>query len=114
MNTYVVYTGNNTRLRLTLDRYHGELLALMLGFEPYTGDGYVAVYTWLQEALKVSGEHSLERIREHLHARVLAAIVAPRLQRAFTAWTETMAPADWPRPSAFRTLRTDDIGIVGR
>lgn len=106
MNTYTLRTIDQRRLRITLDRFHGELLALGLGFEPETPEGYVAVYTWLQQELQLCPACPHYEAKEYLHARVLQTIIDPQLQHCLESWIDDLSPENFPPPRSFRALRS--------
>ncbi|MFP4147816.1 MAG: hypothetical protein ACLFSI_08920 [Halorhodospira sp.] len=102
MNTYTLRTADHQRLRITLDRLHGELLALRLGFEPETPEGYVAVHTWLQAQVAAHWDLSAFELREQLHGLVLRAILDPQLEHALEEWLNLIEPAT---PAPLRSFR---------
>ncbi|MBK5936153.1 hypothetical protein [Halorhodospira halophila] len=102
MNTFTLRTAERNRLRITLDRLHGELLALRLGFEPETPEGYVAVHIWLQAQVDDLGDWGVFKIREQLHALVLRALIDPQLEQALDDWLDLITPAT---PAPLRSFR---------
>ena len=102
MNTFTLRSADRNRLRITLDRYHGELLALRLGFEPETPEGYVAVHTWLQAQVDGLQDLSMFGIREQLHGLVLRALIDPQLEQALEGWLDLIEPAT---PAPLRSFR---------
>ncbi|MCG5539373.1 hypothetical protein [Halorhodospira sp. 9622] len=102
MNTFTLRTAERNRLRITLDRLHGELLALRLGFEPETPEGYVAVHTWLQAQVDRLADQSTFEIREQLHGLVLRALIDPQLEHALEGWLDLIEPAT---PAPLRSFR---------
>ena len=108
MNTYTLRTADHGRLRITLDRYHGELLALRLGFEPETPEGFVAVHTWLQAQVDGLADLSVFEIREQLHGLVLRALIDPQLEHALEGWLDLIDPAT---PAPLRSFRRVTRGV---
>ncbi|MFP4147257.1 MAG: hypothetical protein ACLFSI_06030 [Halorhodospira sp.] len=102
MNTFTLRNTNDGRMRITLDRLHGELLALRLGFEPDTPEGYIAVYTWLQAQVDALGDLGGFEIREQLHGLVLRAIIDPQLEHTLESWLDLIEPAT---PAPMRSFR---------
>ncbi|MCG5529209.1 hypothetical protein LRF89_12045 [Halorhodospira sp. 9621] len=114
MNTYNLRTADQGRLRITLDRFFGELLALHLGFEPETPEGYMAVYVWLQRELQSYPTGSAYEARQRLHARVLQTIIDPQLQHCLESWLDELAPDNLPPPRSFRALDGTSFMAAGR
>ena len=102
MNTFTLRTADHGRLRITLDRFHGELLALRLGFEPETPEGYVAVHAWLQAQIDAHGDLPAFEIREQLHGLVLRTLIDPQLEQALEGWLDLIEPAT---PAPLRSFR---------
>jgi len=109
MNTFTLRTTERNRLRITLDRLHGELLALRLGFEPETPEGYVAVHTWLQAQVDRLADRSTFEIREQLHALVLRALIDPQLEQALEGWLDLISPATPAPLRSFRRITREPV-----